>query len=361
MARPLSRTQVLWIIAALFWAFVAMLSLAQVWWLAQQVGERINLRSQVLAQSVFYGLWIPVTVVVWRVTARWDLGQSGWPAWIGRHLLLMIGVSVTQGTAFAAFGVYFLSTRPEPFLPALANSFRSRMYLQVLIYVAVVGTGQAMILHDRWRERERRAAQLEAQLADARLDSLRTQLHPHFLFNSLHTIASLVRDNRNADAVRLISGMSDLLRRVLSADQPRIALDEDIALTRRYLEIQDARFGDRIRSTIDVDPSLTAALVPALMVQPLVENAIRHGLSPQVEGGTLTVRAERRGPDLCVTVVDTGVGVPDRWTLASATGTGLGNLRDRLDALYGPRAVLRAGGAAGGGFRVEVIVPLDRA
>ena len=339
--------------------------MGQIWWVAHQPGERINIRSVFVSQSVLYSVWIPVTVLVWRITRGWDPSTLGWWRFAIRFVALFVVVGAAQSAAYIGLSSVALrawTTRvPGPFLRSWTNYLTSSLYVETVVYAAIVGTGQAIIMYGRWRERERQAVTLQAELSEARLETLRAQLHPHFLFNSLHTIASLVRDNRNADAVRLISGLSDLLRRVLNSKDATIALEEEVELARRYLEIQDARFGDRIHSSIEVDPSLAGARVPALVIQPLLENAIRHGLSSRVEGGSVSVRVSRQDGAIRIVVADTGVGVPPDWSIDRTTGTGLRNLRARLEALYGSAATLHAAADAGGGFRVDVTLPFPRA
>jgi hypothetical protein len=360
---------VLWTIATGFWGFVAFLYLAQAWWLTRQPGfgtvpspragaAAINVMKTALVWSGgFYACWIPLTVLVWRMTARWD-AQAEWVGQGVRHVVAALVLSVVQTAMLIGFANVTLGPQSgETFSQMMIGQLRGRMYLQVLIYAAIVASGQAMMLYGRSRARELQAARLEAQLSDARLDALRAQLHPHFLFNSLHAIASLVRDRRNAEAVKLISGLGDLLRRVLDSSDARLPLAEEVQLVHRFVEIQQARFGERVQVSFDVDPRAVPARVPALLIQPLVENAIRHGLAPKADGGAVEVRIRKDGDRLFVDVEDTGVGVPVGWTLASATGTGLRNLEARLAALYGEGGSMTAGRSRDGGFLVSVILP----
>jgi signal transduction histidine kinase len=358
-----------WAIATLFWSFVACLNLAQAWWLTRQPAfatvpnpkagaAAINvLKTAVVWSGGFYLLWIPLTVLVWRVTARWE-SRTGWIGQGLRHVAAVLVLSVAQLAMLIGFANAVLGNPSgETFEQALIGQVRGRMYLQVLIYAAIVASGQAMLLYRRSRARELQAARLEAQLSAARLEVLRAQLHPHFLFNSLHAIASLVRDQRNGEAVKLISGLSDLLRRVLDSSDAQLSLAEEIELVHRFVEIQQARFGERVRVSFDVDPLAALARVPALLIQPLVENAIRHGLAPKVSGGTVAVRIRKDGELLRVDVEDTGVGVPADWTSSSAPGTGLRNLTARLAAHYGKQASITAGPSGNDGFRVSVVLP----
>jgi LytS/YehU family sensor histidine kinase len=201
------------------------------------------------------------------------------------------------------------------------------------------------------------AAHLEAELAAARLQSLRGHLQPHFLFNSLHSIAALARAGDTAGVVRLIAALSDLLRHVLDAGDRHTSLREELTIVDRYLEIQRARFADRLTVTVDLAHDVADARVPLLIVQPLVENAVRHGLSTRVREGSLVVRAVRDNGLVRIDVEDTGIGLPPGWRLRDATGTGLRNLASRLAAEFGDRAALDVSPREGGGVRATVTLP----
>ena len=203
------------------------------------------------------------------------------------------------------------------------------MFLEVTIYTAVLGVTVAFDQHRRVRERE-------AALAQARLTALELQLRPHFLFNTLHAIGGLVRQGRGTDAVEMIAGLSELLRYSLDhAGKTLVALEREVEITARYLEIQRQRFSDRLTTTIDVPAELGRARVPALVLQPLLENAVRHGIERASGAGTITVAARRDGARLVIEVVNTGP------PLAGApAGVGIDNTRARLAQLFGGDASL---------------------
>jgi two-component sensor histidine kinase len=197
--------------------------------------------------------------------------------------------------------------------------------------------------------------QLEARLARAQLQSLRLQLHPHFLFNTLNTINALIGTDRHA-AERVISGLSELLRMSLSsASEQEVTLAKELELLAHYIEIQQIRFQDRLTVSFRIDPEARYALVPNLMLQPLVENAIRHGIAPRAAPGHVVVTATRRDERLELSVVDDGVGEKPRGE--HRDGVGLGNTRARLLSLYGSDHRFEAGGVASGGFSVRVEIP----
>jgi signal transduction histidine kinase len=348
--------------AVAFWATVALLYVAQTWWLTVQLGRRGEgpgyPPAAMAYSSLMYLAWIPLTVIVWRATRSWTLERLGWAGALGRHAALWVACAAAHNAVMSFASSRLFDNPPdETFASMFVSGLRARSYTELIIYGGVVAAGQAWAMYDRWRERDAQAARLEAQLTAARLGALEAQLQPHFLFNSLHTIASLARDGRNADVVKLVADLSDLLRQVTDQQAPTRPLGEELALASRYLAIQQVRFGDRLRVDVAVPPELGTIEVPALTLQPLVDNAVRHGLAPRVGGGTIRIAATRHGGGVRLTVADDGEGVPPDWSAANATGTGLRNLRTRLELLYGDRASLDAGPDSGRGFLAVVTLP----
>jgi two-component sensor histidine kinase len=206
-------------------------------------------------------------------------------------------------------------------------------------------------------EIERERASRAVKLADrARLSALQTQLNPHFLFNSLNGIATLIRANDRSAAAAMVDDLGTFLRAILqNLDSPEISVADEIALVNQYLQIQRRRFGNRLRTTIDVEQETMSACVPTLILQPLVENALQHGILVLERGGSIHVAIRRRNDKLVVSVNDDGAGMASG---AQATGLGLRNCADRLSALYGEDAHLSTGaGRDGRGFAVEIDLP----
>jgi two-component sensor histidine kinase len=347
--------------ASAFWAAVSGLYTLQLWWLSRQLGERGQPVWAILWTGTLYLYWIPLTVAIWRITRRWTPASLGWGRYLGQHLLVGISAAAIHNAIMTAGNIAFFAPPNEHFGQLFPSAMRSRSYLELIVYAGAVASGQALSLYERWRDRDAQAARLEAQLSAAKLSALEAQVQPHFLFNSLHTIASLARDGRNADVVRLIADLSELLRAVTDQQQSTRPLAEEIALAERYLDIQQVRFGERLRVKIDVDPDAARALVPALTLQPLVDNAIRHGLANVVRGGTIAIRAAADASSVLINVDDDGAGPPQGWSLDRSAGTGLKNLESRLRILYGGDAEFTAGLRSGGGFSVRVRVPRSRA
>ncbi len=244
-----------------------------------------------------------------------------------------------------------------PGLPGGALSARAR--LNVPVYWVVVCGAHALLFYRRSQERERRALELAASLAQAKLQALRMQLQPHFLFNTLNAISTLVhRDAAAAD--EMIGNLSDFLRLTLeNADRPELPLGEELEFVRCYLAIEQVRFGDRLRVDYDVPAELRNVPVPTLILQPLVENALRHGLEPQTGGGTLRLEARRTGDSLQVSVIDNGRGLPAQPP--QRTGIGVANTRERLRERFGANsgAGLVMESPAGGGTAAILTLPLN--
>lgn len=203
-------------------------------------------------------------------------------------------------------------------------------------------------------ERER-AGRAEAAASEARLRALQYQLNPHLLFNTLNAISTLIVERRNDDASQMVARLGDFLRTTLRRDgRPLVTLADELTFVGEYLDIEQLRFGDRLRVTYDVDEDTYAALVPALLLQPLVENAVRHGIAPNEGKGTMALTTRRHGSTLVIGVENSTARHPGP---RDAGGIGLANVRERLAVLYGDRAQLRAGAVDGGAFGVTLVLP----
>ena len=228
-----------------------------------------------------------------------------------------------------------------------------------LIYWIVAGAIQAYRYYERYMSSELRLERLEHSFSEARLNALRMQLDPHFLFNALNTISSHVERDPKLTR-RMIEHLGDLLRMSLeSKDRQEVPLAEELAFLEHYLEIQKIRFGDQLKVVMDVAPEIKYAAVPSMFIQPLVENAIRHGISRRAAGGTIIVRAKPLGERLEIRVLDDGVGLPLGWRIEESEGLGLSITRQRIAGLH-PNGTGRFAvrNRAEGGTEVEVSLPL---
>jgi signal transduction histidine kinase len=242
-------------------------------------------------------------------------------------------------------------------MPDLGGFLLIRFFTESLPFWAMIALIHAFEFHRRFRQREFEAARLQTQLAESRLEALTSQLHPHFLFNTLQGISTLMhRDVKAADA--MLSRLSDLLRQTLQrGDRQEVALCDELAMLGNYVEISRERFKDRLVFETRVSSDVEAALVPFFILQPLVENALQHGIARRAGNGFVEVSAERLGDNLHLQVTDDGPGLPKEGDDFPHQGIGLSNTRQRLKELYGDAQSLRLETPTEGGLRVEVVIP----
>ncbi len=241
----------------------------------------------------------------------------------------------------------------------LFANFRQGMFWTMLIYLLIVGVSEADLFRQRHLSSELRMQRLGKNLSDAKLQALRMQLDPHFLFNALNTISAEVAGDPRL-ARKMIEHLGDLLRSSLELrDRPEVTLDDEMNLLGHFIAIQKARLGNDLRVILKIPIGLRSHLVPSLLLQPLVENAIRHGITPRVGGGTVTVEARTLNGHLMLSVSDDGVGLPHEWWLADKVGLGLAHTRERITGLYpNTKAELSISPREGGGTVVVVLLPI---
>jgi two-component system LytT family sensor kinase len=295
---------------------------------------------------IFYWLWAAaVPVVVW-LGRRFPASRL---SSLAVHLVAAPLLTVTQLLLAAPLCTLLLAKRVD-----LAAMVRLNFHSSLPTYIVILVASWAFDHHAKFRDRERRAAELEVGLARARLEALQRQLDPHFLFNTLHAISSLMYENAAA-ADGMMTRLSDLLRRSLArGGASEVSVREELGLLADYLAIEELRLDERLRVTRDIAPDALDVRVPPLLLQPIVENAVRHAIAPRPSGGRIDVGARRDGDDLRIDVVDDGPGLPAGGV---REGIGLANTRARLLALYGARGQMTILPAGAGGVRVTLRVP----
>jgi len=306
--------------------------------------------------------WAPLTPVMSWVAGRFSLVGENWSRNLAVHLPAFLLIAAAHSAAATAL-ILSLNPFDEPGLRTFWPSFISRTIGQLgsdlLIYAGVVGICYALDYYRKYREREYLATRLEAQLAQAQLESLRMQLHPHFLFNTLNGIVGLVRDNKNQTAVNMLVGLSDLLRHTLEhSSKQEIELRHEISFIKLYLSIQQMRFSDRLRIQYDIHPGTTRAMVPNLILQPLTENALRHGIARSADSGMVGISSALENGHVRLTVYDDGAGLPDDWQMKGSAGIGLANTAARLQQLYDDDHQFDIRNRAAGGVEVVIVIPL---
>ena len=305
-------------------------------------------------------LWALLTPVVALLSRRVPLARRARPIVI--HLLSSVGVAMVRALGICllvlAIGPWGPS-RPAPFILRYLGTLSSYFHLDLIVYWAIVGVLYAIDSRSRLRERELHSSRVETQLANAQLTNLRLQLQPHFLFNTLHSIASLVRGGDREAAVTMIAGLSDLLRYSLdNAGRNVVPLSEELEVVARYLEIQQTRFSDRLHIAINMADDTRDAAVPTLLLQPLVENAIRHGIDKSARAGRVEIRSRRDDGSLIVEVFGEGPPLAPDWR--NREGVGLSSTRARLEQLYGTRGRLDLENDHGQGVIARVSIPFTR-
>ena len=308
--------------------------------------------------------WAPLTPAIIWLARRYSLLDGAWKKNILVHIPAFLLLSVLHSAAATAITLSIdpfdsMGPSPKTFWPRFLSRVQGSFGSDLLVYGAVIGICYAFDYYRKYREREFLASRLEAQLAQAQLDSLRMQLHPHFLFNTLNGIAGLVRDNKNQAAVGMLVGLSDLLRHTLEhSARQEVELREEINFIKLYLSIQEMRFSDRLRIDFDIDPSTTKALVPNLILQPLTENALRHGIARSAASGVIGISSAVQDGDLRLMVYDNGGGLPEHWQLQGSVGIGLANTAARLQQLYDDHHQFDIRNRDGGGVEVVIVMPL---
>ncbi len=300
--------------------------------------------------------WGVLALGVWWLGDRFRLDSSGWRTALAVHLL----ASVAVGAGQIALNTWTHVTFVEPwhvFVNYLRSLFLFAFQRNLLIYWALIGGQLALRAYRGWKEQEVAAAELRSRLVEARLDALRVQLQPHFLFNTLNAITTLVRRDPPR-AERMIHDLSDLLRLTLSDDGASgVPLARELEILDRYVEIQRARFGDKLRVRRDVDSAALGLQVPPMILQPIVENAIRYAVAERYEGGTVELTASLHGDRLRIRVRDDGPGLDGVPDASRGRGIGLANTRERLQRLYEEDHEFRIGNVEPGGLEVFIEVP----
>jgi two-component system LytT family sensor kinase len=356
-----------WLAIFAFWTFFGLLESARGYIGSRMApgGPRPSVVNALIGNMPWWYLWALFTPAVVWVCRRLRPDRTPPVRLALAHLAA--GVAVSSLHLLVEGHVYF-ATHGHRVLPSVTVQIRgfflNYMLLDLLTYTAIAGGFYTLDYFRRFRSEElaaaelrTRAVRLEAQMAEARLSALRMELNPHFLFNALNAVSGLVRRADNAAAVEMIGRLGGLLRVALRGDtRHEIPLREELDYLGHYLEIERIRFHDRLSVQVDVQPGLEQALVPALILQPLVENAIRHGVAPVPEPGRVTLSARREEERLRLEVENTGRGMPPG--ALESPGVGIRNTLARLDALYCGDASLRLENLPTGGVRATLDLPV---
>jgi two-component sensor histidine kinase len=343
------------------WTLISLLAASQSYIASRSLGDEPQWGALLSQQLPAYLVWILLTPLVLFVARRYTLERGS----LGLHVPVHVLAAAACGLLYV-FAWMQWSWRVGGYRVDVSTSdvfwafFRARFNVAFLIYWAIVGVEHAMSNYRRYRDGEVEASRARAELARTQLRALKMQLQPHFLFNTLHAAASLMDDDVRA-ARRVLARLSELLRATLESEgvqeQP---LEAELDILRRYVEIEEIRFGDRLAVEWEVEEAAAYALVPPFLMQPLVENAIRHGVEPAAECGSVCVQARRADGRLTLAVEDDGPGLSLEGSTNGGTGIGLRNTRARLAQLYPEDHRFQLAESAHGGLRVEIEIPYRR-
>ena len=344
-----------------FWTLIGLLFTSQYYFELRSEAESFTISWGKLLSVQFaqWFLWIALSPLILWLGHRFPIERTRWQ----RGLIVHVPASVVVACLhIAMYSIVIVLVKPFPWRMEYEywNIFQGRVfslfYFNFIIYWALLGASYAFDYYRRFHEGELRSSNLEAQLVQAQLQALKMQLHPHFLFNTLNAIATQVRKNENKAATDMLAGLSDLLRLTLdNVGKQEVSLKQELDFLERYLEIEQIRFADRLQVRIKIAPETLNARVPNLILQPLVENAIRHGIAARMNSGLVEIIAERENETLRLQVKDDGPGLPNGKSMNS--GVGISNTTARLQHLYGTAQRLTFNNAKEGGTVATIEIP----
>lgn len=348
-----------WLLIAAVYVSAMLLDVLQAWVLAAASSEPVSWRRLVYEGVQWLNLGA-TALLVYVLGRRYPLDHGRWPRALPLHIAGALLSCV--GWTFSGFGFRSLLGLPEGDALTGENflkGFLGAAPFLLVLYFTILGSLYAFFFFSTARRAELQAAELKSQLTDARLSALRMQLNPHFLFNSLNALLVMVRDGHIEGAARTIELLGDMLRQVLRPDLPNeVDLETELGFIRRYLAIEASRFPDRLNVRWHIDEQARSARVPTFILQPLVENAIRHGVARRSDATRIDIVAEAQDGRLHLRVIDDGPGFAD--PAPANFGIGLSNTRERLRSAYGDEATVDIGDRSGGGVEARLTLPLRR-
>jgi two-component system, LytTR family, sensor kinase len=331
--------QAAWQWIALIWVSIALFSAIQNVLVMKAEKHRFSLSRLFVLLVLSWLVWVLATPLVLRLSRQSRPGGSSTIPWWCIHVAAFAMISLVSAAWEVALEVFlnpFLkSKRPGPFRSLLVPTLYNEILLYLSLYAGLLAINYILESKERLIRQQIETARLNEQFSKAQLDALRRQIEPHFLFNALHAIAGLVREGRSDAAVTMIARLSEFLRKVVdTSDRHEVPLGEEVQFLQKYLDIQKVRFADRLQLSVDVPEELRAAQVPSLILQPIVENSIKHGISKEARGGWIRVSAFRSDGRLILSVYNDGPSLPKDCEI-NPSGIGIANLRNRLRAMYG--------------------------
>lgn len=354
-----------WSTAALilaFWTIIALLYTGQNFFSTYFQGKEIAWSRLISWSFTRWLLWALATPVVFYLARRFTIERSRLVKGLAKHLGLGIIVAFSHIVLEVTtnYLVWKIAGETIPTWDRFRGLLTYSFHVNLLVYWAILGAWHTLDYHKKFRERELHASQLEAQLTQARLQALEAQIKPHFLFNTHHAILSLMLKKKNDQAIKMLTQLSDLLRLSLeNTNAQKISLKEELDFLKLYLDIQQTRFKDRLHVVMNIADNTLNARVPNLIMQPLVENAITHGIAPHSNAGRLEISSTRENGRLKLLIRDDGPGLANGETANFVEGVGLSNTKARLQQMYGGDHDFKLTDATGGGLLVTMDIPFQ--
>lgn len=353
------RSELEWGLIAVGWTLYGFFFASQLVLTRAYLGRPLKVGGALAAWLICSFIWFGATPFILKLSRRFPLERRRWIM----SSLVHLAASGMFGALQLAIYVLIASLaglESLPFRQTYRNELVTNLHSAILTYWMIVGLTHVIDYYRKYRERELRASQLETKLTRSQLDALKMQLHPHFLFNTLNSISVLMSDDIKA-ARRMLTRLSELLRASLENDGAHeVCLKEELEFLRNYLEIEQTRFHDRLMVRMMIEPGALDAYVPKLILQPLVENAIRHGIAARARPGLIEIHAARENGLVRLQVRDNGPGLESASAAILNKGIGLSNTQARLKQLYGDAHNFEIKDSSSGGFEVAIKIPFRK-
>lgn len=350
-SRPLRSAALLF----LLWTAIGLSFASQFYLSSTLSGRPITWTEAVSYALADWYVWAVLSLVPLTLSRRFPIEKLRWSNNVLVHLIASLSVALAYAflRALVAQAQNFALGEPIPFHEAAQPLLFKTYHFNLIVYWVILAIAHAANYYRKYHERERTALDLERRLSDARLQALQMQLNPHFLFNAMHSISALM--HRDVDAAdSMLARLSELLRLTLKSDGSQtIPLSQELQILQAYLDIERIRFGDRLTIDLEIDPATTQIQVPSLILQPVVENALRHGIAPHARPGQLTITSSATADTLTLTVTDNGGGLPE----TIKEGIGISNTRTRLEELYANHQTFTLQNTTPTGTRAQITLP----
>jgi two-component system, LytTR family, sensor kinase len=351
-----------WLWSASIWCGIAVFDATQTVLAMRAEGMHHNWTQLFIVVLLSWLPWGLATPLILRLGQQYSPSQvrnlSFWTVHLGACAAIGVASSAWNAWLENSFNPWANSPAVQSFVSLCLKKFYNGLLLFLMLYGFVLVVSYVLGSRERMARQEMETVRLNEQLSKAQLNSLRRQIEPHFLFNTLNAVAALVREENNDDAINMIAGLSDFLRHVLRhSNKQEVPLEEEIEFLKKYLDIQKVRFAERLEVTMDVPQELFSAQVPSLILQPMVENAVKHGIAKRAHGGAIRIAASRSNGMLTLSVFNDGPSLPADWD-KNDSGIGVANVRTRLRGLYGDCFRLTIRNQEPSGVEATVSVPL---